>query len=109
MTDDELKNFIVINFGEYFKSTKEKLYSKLIEEQNLRKVAESPYLLLSKSCWITNEDDEDLMKMMESSSSDNCVHRYNIEMFELQLINTKPMIKNLLRELLSELRVSFKF
>ena len=49
------------------------------------------------------------MKMMESSSSDNCVHRYNIEMFELQLINTKPMIKNLLKELLSELRVSFKF
>ena len=46
---------------------------------------------------------------MQSSSSDNCVHRYdiqNLNLFdpELQLINTKPMIKSKLKESLSELR-----
>ena len=35
LTDDEVKDFIAINFGEYFKSTREKLYPKLGEEQNL--------------------------------------------------------------------------
>ena len=29
LTDDEMKDFVVINSGEYFKSTREKLYSKL--------------------------------------------------------------------------------
>ena len=38
----------------------------------------------------------------------NCIHHYNVEILnifdpELQLINTKPMIKNKLKELLSEL------
>ena len=37
--DEEVKDFVLINFREYFKSTKEKLYSKLNEEQNLRKVS----------------------------------------------------------------------
>ena len=32
LTDDELKDFVVVNFGEYFKSTKENLYSKLSED-----------------------------------------------------------------------------
>ena len=46
---------------------------------------------------------------MQSSSSENCVHHYNIEVLnlfypELQLINTKPIIKNKLKELLSELK-----
>ena len=38
LTDDEVQDFVTINFSEYFKSTKEELYSKLNEEQNLRKV-----------------------------------------------------------------------
>ena len=47
--------------------------------------------------------------MMQSNSSDNCVHHYNVEVLnlfdtELQLINTKPMIKSKLKELLSELK-----
>ena len=29
LTDKELKDFVAINFSEYFKSTREKLYSKL--------------------------------------------------------------------------------
>ena len=45
---------------------------------------------------------------MESNTSDNCIHHYNVEILnlfdtELQLINTKPMIKNKLKEFLSEL------
>ena len=46
---------------------------------------------------------------MESNSSDNCIHLYNVEILnlfdpELQLINTKPIIKNKLKELLSKLK-----
>ena len=43
---------------------------------------------------------------MQSNSSDNCIHHYNVEMLtlfdsELQLINTKPLIKNKSKELLN--------
>ena len=38
LTDKEVKYFVVINFGEYFKSIK-KIFSKLCEEQNIRKAA----------------------------------------------------------------------
>ena len=41
LTDEEVKDCVLVNFGEYFKSTREKLYSKLSEEKNWRKVAES--------------------------------------------------------------------
>ena len=46
---------------------------------------------------------------MQSYSSDNCIHRYNVEVLnlfdsELQLINIKREIKNKLKELLSELK-----
>ena len=37
---DKVKYFALINFDEYFKSTREKLYSKPTEEKNLRKVGE---------------------------------------------------------------------
>ena len=47
MTDPEVKDFVVINFAEYLKSTGEKLYPKVSEEQNLRKVAESNYIFLT--------------------------------------------------------------
>ena len=45
----------------------------------------------------------------QSNSSDTCMHHYNIEILnlfdpELQLIKTKPAIKNKLKELLSELK-----
>ena len=51
--------------------------------------------------------------MMHSNCSDDSVHRHNIEFLnlfdpELQPINTKPMIKNKLKEFLSELK-KFKF
>ena len=46
---------------------------------------------------------------MESNYSDNCVHHYNAQILnlfdpKLQLINTKPVIKNKLKELLSDLK-----
>ena len=45
---------------------------------------------------------------MQSNSSDNCISLFNVEILnvfdpELQLTNVKPMIKNKLKELLSEL------
>ena len=101
LTDDDVTNFVVINFGEFFKSTKEKLCSKLNEEQNLRKIFESLYIFL------TSDEVEKYVEMLQSNSSDNCVHRYNIKTLnlfdpELLLLNTKPMIKQKLKELLSE-------
>ena len=38
LTDEEVKDFVAINFSEYFKSIR--------EEQNLRKVAKSFYIFL---------------------------------------------------------------
>ena len=57
----------------------------------------------------TPDEVEIYAKMMQPNFSDNCVHRYYIEILnlfepELQLINTKPMIKNKLEELLSDLK-----
>ena len=43
-TDEEVKDFVNLNFSEYFKSTRENLYSKLDEKQNLRKVTKSLYI-----------------------------------------------------------------
>ena len=44
---DEVKDFVAINFREYFKSAREKLYTKLNEEQNYRKVAKLHYIFLA--------------------------------------------------------------
>ena len=47
LTDDKVKNFVATNSSEYFKSKGERMYSKLNEEQNFRKVAESLYIFLT--------------------------------------------------------------
>ena len=83
---------------------KGKLYSKLYEEQNVRNVAESLYIFLA-----TPDKIEKYGKMLESNFSDTCEHHYNIKILnlfdpELQLINTKPMIKSKSKEFLSELK-----
>ena len=54
-----------------------------------------------------NDEVEKYLETMQSHSSDNCVHRYNIEVLnlfdpEFQLVNAKPMIKIKLKELLKE-------
>ena len=101
LTGDEIKDFAVINFSEYLKSTKDKLYSKLSEEQNIRKVAKSLYIFLKTP--------DEIEKYLQSSFPDNCIHCYNVEILnlfdpELQLSNTKSVIKNKLKKLLSELK-----
>ena len=78
LTDDEMKDFVLINSGEYFKSTREKLYSKLSRKQNLRKVVESLYIFAT-----TPNEVEKYFEMMQSNSSDNCVHHYNVEVLNL--------------------------
>ena len=92
LTDAEVKDFVAINFSEYFKTIKEK--------QNLRKLAKFLYIFLTTP--------DEVKKYVESNFSDNCVHHYNVDVLhlfdpELQVINSKPVIKNKLDELLSEL------
>ena len=92
MTNEDVKDFVAINL-EYFKSIR--------EDQNLRKTAKSLYICLTPP--------DAVEKYVQSSFSDNCIHHCNVEILntfdpELQLINTKPMIKNKSKELLSELK-----
>ena len=87
LTDEEVKDFVAINFSDYFNSIREK--------ENLR------FLFL------TTPDEAE--KYMQSNSYDNCIHYYKVEIWnpfdpELQLINTKPMIKKKLKELSGELK-----
>ena len=71
-----MKDFVVINFSEYFKSIR--------EEQNLRKVSKSLYILLTTP--------DEVEKYVQSNPTNNCIHCYNVEILniydpELQLIN----------------------
>ena len=100
LTDDEVKNFVAIEFEEYFRSRRETLYYTLNEEQNLRKVAKLLYIFQT-----TPDEVEKYLEVMQSDSVDNYVDRYKIRVLnlfnsELQLTNTKSMIKSKLRELL---------
>ena len=64
LTNDEVKDFVVIDLGEYFKSKKEKLCSKLNAKQNLKKIVESFRIFITTP-------DKKYFEMMQSSSSDN--------------------------------------
>ena len=93
LTNDDVKDFVDINSGQYFEYTREKLYIKLNEEQNLRKVVASFYIFLT-----TPDEVTIYAEMMQPSSSDNCICHYNIKILnlfdpELQLINTKLIMK----------------
>ena len=68
-----LKNFTFVNFGECIKSARKKLYSKLCEEQNIRKIVKSFYIFPT-----TPDEVEKYVEMMQSNPSDNCVHHDNI-------------------------------
>ena len=68
LTDKEVKYFVVINFGEYFKSIK-KYFLNFARNKIL---AEFLYIFLTTP------------KMKQSSFYDNCVHRYNAVMFLMQ-------------------------
>ena len=82
LTDEKVKDFAAINFSEYFESR---------EEQNLRKVAKSLHIFPTRP--------DEVEKYVQSNSFDNCINHYNVEILnlfdpELQLINTKTVIKN---------------
>ena len=90
---EKVKHFVAINFSKYFRSVR--------EEQNLIKVAKSLDIFLTTT--------EKIEKNLQSNSSDDCVHHYNVEILnlfdpELQLINNIPVIKKKLKEMLSELK-----
>ena len=104
LTYEEVKNLVATHFSEYFISIREPLYSKLSEKQDLRKIAILLYIFLT-----TPDVVEKYVETMQSNSSGNCVYHYNIEILnlfdpEIQLINTKPMNKNKLKESLSDLK-----
>ena len=93
MTDEEVKGFVAINFSKCFKYIR--------EERNFRKVAKSLYTFLTIP--------DEVEKYVQSNLSDNCIHCYNVEILnlfdpELRLTNTKLMIKNKFKKLLSELK-----
>ena len=58
LTDEKVKDFVPINFSEYFKFIR--------EEQNLRKAAKSLYIFLTTPY--------EIEKYVQSNSSDNCTH-----------------------------------
>ena len=65
--------------------------------KNLKKNCKSIYIFLK-----TPDEKEKYVEIMQSKSSDKCVHRYNIEILnifdqELQLTDAKPMIINKLK------------
>ena len=80
LIDEELKDFVAINFSEYFKSTKEKLSSKLNKKENVRKVAKFVYISLKTPNEVEN--------YLQSNFADNCIHPYNakiLNLFDLEL------------------------
>ena len=93
LTDEEVEDFVAMNFRVHLKSIR--------EEQNLIKV--------SKLLYIFPTTPDEAEKHAQSKSSDNCIHLCNVEILnlfdpELQLIDTKPMIKSKFKELVSELK-----
>ena len=57
--------------------------------------------------FLTTPDERE--KYLQSDSSDNCIHHYNVEILnifdpELQPNNAKPIIKNKFKQFLSELK-----
>ena len=67
LTDEEGKDFVAINFSEYYKSVR--------EEKNVRKVPKSLYIFLTTPDEVENH--------VQSNSPDNCKHRYNVEILNL--------------------------
>ena len=59
---------------------------------------------LLKPFLTTVDEIEKYLEILQLNSSDNCIHHYNVEILnlrepELQLINSKTMINNKLKEL----------
>ena len=67
LTDEEVKDFEAINFNEYFKSVR--------EEQNIGKNFKPLYIFLTTS--------DEVEKYVQSNSTDNWIHHYNVEIFNI--------------------------
>ena len=78
LTDGEVKDFVAINFSEYFKSAR--------EEENLRKVAKSLYIFLTTP--------DEVEKYEQPNSSDNCIHLYDVEILNLLIQNYNCLTLN---------------
>ena len=92
LNDEDVKDFLAIKFSEHFTSIR--------EEKNLRKVTKLPCIFLTTPGQVE--------KYMQSKLSDNCMHQYNVEILnlfdpELQLITTKAVTENKLKELFNEM------
>ena len=92
LNDEEVKDFLAIKFSEHF--------TPIREEKNLRKVTKLPCIFLTTPGQVE--------KYVQSKLSDNCMHQYNVEILnlfdpELQLIITKAMTENKLKELFNEM------
>ena len=66
-------------------------------------------LKVAKSLYVYQTTPDEVQKYVQLNSSDNCIHHYNVEILnifdpELELINTKPIIKNKLKEFLAKLK-----
>ena len=88
MIGEEVKDFVAINFNEYFKFIR--------EQQNFRKVAKLLYVFLTTP--------DEVKIYVQSNSSDNCVHHENVEILnlfdsELQLIKIKPVIEKKIKKI----------
>ena len=105
LTNNEVKDFVLTNFGAFSKLIREELYSNLSEEKSLGKVVELFYSFLTtpdeaKKYVELIEKTPEAKIMMQLTFSDNCMHVYNIDILsnfdvELQLTNNKPTIKNI--------------
>ena len=86
LTNEEVKDFVAINFSQYFKSIR--------EEQNLIKVAKWLYTFLTTA--------DEVEKYVTSDFSDNCIHRFNVKILkifdpDLLLISTKSALKRIVK------------
>ena len=86
LTVEATKDFVAIDFSEYFKFIR--------EQENLRKVAKLLYIFLTTS--------DEGQKYKQINSADNCIHHYYVKILnfvdpELQLNQTNPVIKNKLK------------
>ena len=67
LTDEEVEDVKAVSFREYFKSIR--------EEQNLRKITESLSIFLTAPNVVE--------RYLQSNSSDNCTHQYNVEILNI--------------------------
>ena len=71
LTEEEVKDFVTINFSKSFKSER--------EEKNLRKFAKFLDIFLTTP--------DEVGKYVYLNSSDNCIHLYNVEILNLIIKN----------------------